>query len=394
MKEAIINHRQLWALLTFLCINLVGCSALTTREEMTNEPVGLPSVEPRELFVFLDGTRNDPASQTNVWRMYQASKDTGRQAIYIGGVGSEETPLLGAILGFGMEPRILRGYAYLSSHYRPQDKIFILGFSRGAHQARALAGLIAYSGLIDPDSDLSQRQLLRDANKILELTKKFNDRDIEAAMRSNPDEPPLRARVGTELGISTRPAHVQFLGVWDTVPGSFFKKYEACREERDDRDGDRYKTGSYPLIRSIAHAVSLDEKRSRYRPITLCDPVMPDKTTTVERGFAGAHSDVGGGYENSSMHLPSLNWMILQINPHLRTGFAQIPGQHSAKPAHWSMGDSPANWFSNCEDRSLPSLTLDESATEYRRTAVAQIMVKGQQLEMPNPPMCKDFAKP
>lgn len=392
MKNAFAFRQMISTVLALLCMTLAGCSGLYTREEIINVPPDSSQMEPRELFVFLDGTRNDSTSQTNVWRMYQASKATGRHAIYIGGVGSEETPLLGTILGFGMEPRILRGYAYLSSLYRPQDKIFILGFSRGAHQARALAGLIAYSGLIDPAHHSSQRTLLRDSNKILELTKKVNDRDFEEIMQSNPDEPPLRLHARTELGIVTRTAPVQFLGVWDTVPGSSFKKYEVCREERDGRGGDRYKTGSYPLIRYIAHAVSLDEKRSKFRSIRLCDSLMPEKTTVVERGFAGAHADVGGGYDNSSMHMPALNWMISEINNFLQVGFTQFPGQPFAKPAHWSIGDAPGNWFSNCEDRSMPGLVLDDSAKIYRSFPKVWLMVKGKESLMPNPPMCNDYA--
>lgn len=393
MKHLIAIRARTCALLLF-CLFLAGCSALTTKEEMTSVPTDMSSKEPRELFVFLDGTRNDPQSQTNVWRLYEASKAAGRHAIYIGGVGSEETPLLGAILGFGMEPRILRGYAYLSNLYRAQDKIFIMGFSRGAHQARALAGMIAYAGLITPDADTSQRRLLRDSNRVLELVKKLNDVVFEGEMRSAPNQPPARTMIEAQLGIVTRTAVVQFLGVWDTVPGSFFKKYDGCREESDGRDGDRYKSGSYPLIRNIAHAISLDEKRSRFRPITLCDPVAPEKTNVVERGFSGAHSDVGGGYENSSMHLPSLNWMISQINPHLRSGFKDFSGEPFTKPSHWSMSDAPGNWFSKCEDRHLPGLILHDSASAYRKQSSAQIMVQGKELGTPNPPMCKDFETP
>src|SRR5690242_14693912 len=38
---------------------------------------------------------------------------------------------------------------YISRNYRPGDRIFIVGFSRGAYTARALAGMIAAKGLLD-----------------------------------------------------------------------------------------------------------------------------------------------------------------------------------------------------------------------------------------------------
>lgn len=112
----------------------------------------------KSIFVFLDGTANDASSGTNVWRLFnQLKRHKNQQTIgyYIPGVGSIEEPLegdpffevFGDALGRGMQARILEGYDFISEHYRSGDEIFIFGFSRGAHQARALAGLIAYSGM-------------------------------------------------------------------------------------------------------------------------------------------------------------------------------------------------------------------------------------------------------
>jgi len=44
--------------------------------------------------------------------------------------------------------RIVRGYTYISRNYQPGDHIYIVGFSRGAYTARALAGMIATQGLL------------------------------------------------------------------------------------------------------------------------------------------------------------------------------------------------------------------------------------------------------
>jgi hypothetical protein len=43
----------------------------------------------------------------------------------------------------------VRGYTYVSRNYVAGDQIFLVGFSRGAYTARALAGLIAAKGLLD-----------------------------------------------------------------------------------------------------------------------------------------------------------------------------------------------------------------------------------------------------
>ena len=63
--------------------------------------------------------------------------------------------------------------------------------------------------------------------------------------------------------------------------------------------GERYKTDSYPPIRHMAHAVSLDEKRSKFTPLLLCQAINPTYTEINEVWFPGAHSDVGGGYQDS-----------------------------------------------------------------------------------------------
>ncbi len=56
---------------------------------------------------------------------------------------------LGGTVGAGLITRIVRGYTYISRNYLPGDRIFIVGFSRGAYTARALAGMIAAKGLLD-----------------------------------------------------------------------------------------------------------------------------------------------------------------------------------------------------------------------------------------------------
>ena len=46
-------------------------------------------------------------------------------------------------------------YAFLAANFAAGDEIYIVGFSRGAYAARALAGLIGASGIQkQPDKDL------------------------------------------------------------------------------------------------------------------------------------------------------------------------------------------------------------------------------------------------
>ena len=71
---------------------------------------------PKSIYVFHDGTLNDAGTGTNVRKLFEAviaTSDPQTAALYIEGVGSTSTPLLGAGLGFGMEERIRRGLSLI-----------------------------------------------------------------------------------------------------------------------------------------------------------------------------------------------------------------------------------------------------------------------------------------
>ena len=203
----------------------------------------------------------------------------------------------------------------------------------------------------------------------MELTKEKNDSDYVDKWNSwILGDPPLLAKeIKDSLNLETQAAEVTFLGIWDTVPGSFFKDYDTCKEKKDRNEGDRYKTDTYPAIREIAHAVSIDEKRSKFKPVLACTPIKTSKPTHVDEvWFPGAHADVGGGYENpkkspdvkfpdvDSKDLPgiSLNWMLALLNESYRFK-AGVPTQPEKTDglAHWSFGDFPGNFRSDCIDR-------------------------------------------
>ena len=72
-------------------------------------------------------------------------------AKYINGVGNGNNKiqeLIGGGFGAGLVKRIVRGYTFISRNYQEGDSIYIIGFSRGAYTARALAGLITSQGLL------------------------------------------------------------------------------------------------------------------------------------------------------------------------------------------------------------------------------------------------------
>lgn len=386
------------------CLALVvgmATSACATSDDGHAQPAAMEkpfagdAAKAKRIFVFLDGTRNDAGSSTNVRRLFEAVVDTAdpqTTGMYIEGVGTTETPILGAGLGLGMEARILRAYDFIAQAYRPGDAIFIVGFSRGAHQARALAGLLAYAG-VPPASKDDGDARLRLYNRIIEITKKKSDSDYEQAWKDwRPGTaPPLGADIARELGLSMQAAEVAFLGVWDTVPGSSFKHFYGCREMADRRAGDRYKSGSYPPIRNIYHAVALDEKRSKFHPLLVCPPLNPAYTSVSEVWFPGAHADVGGGYADSqALSNISLQWMMAALG---RTYEPPLPAARFAGDplglAHWSIGDWPANSLSHCEDRLPPADAIKDASVDRRaRAAAVPVRVNGVVQRLSYPPRC------
>src|SRR2546428_9372078 len=67
--------------------------------------------------------------------------------------------MLGGVGGAGLITRVVRGYTFISRNYAAGDRIFVIGFSRGAYTARALAGLIGARGLLGATGiDLAEKE--------------------------------------------------------------------------------------------------------------------------------------------------------------------------------------------------------------------------------------------
>lgn len=408
LSSLFFNFILMTLICTVLTAFITGCASISSSDNKY-EPsklilAGDPSKH-KSIFVFLDGTANNSDTRTNVWRLYELlsnSKDPQMTAAYIEGVGSVDKPVVGKALGRGMEERILRGYKFIAQNYNTGDDIYIFGFSRGAHEARALAGFLAYVG-VPITSDQDKHDLIKIGNEILELAKDKKDNDyLEKWTSWKPGQAPLMAlEIKNELKLEMKPVEVKFLGVWDTVPGSSFKKYDLCKEEIGFwkkyfywlpviNKGERYKTGSYPAIRHIAHAVSLDEKRSKFEPILLC-PAISDYTKLSEVWFPGAHADVGGGYADSN-DLPgiSLNWMIGMLAENYAFNITPPKVNESITGlAHWSIGDTPANMGSDCEDRHPPAKAkIHPSVNDRKKFSPVPIRIHGTVKSLTYPIQC------
>ncbi|MEI6536487.1 MAG: DUF2235 domain-containing protein [Verrucomicrobiaceae bacterium] len=267
---------------------------------------------PKKIQVFFDGTANDWEARTNVRRRFElmaSAEDPQFPCLYIEGVGVGN--LSGKVLGLGMKQRVLQAYTFLARHWSKDrnDSIQIYGFSRGAFQARMLAGLMAHCGLPDAvNTPKSEKDLHKLATSVWDYcVDQLKDPEEPADGSRIPLSKWLERLAENQRKVRELPNHqgwtfntpsIDFLGIWDTVPGLPFTTLKAEGEVMAGKK-QRYKVRPYPNIKVVAHALSLDEKRSRFAPLLVGAPIDPHNKVH-EVWFPGAHSDVGGGYADSN----------------------------------------------------------------------------------------------
>lgn len=264
-------------------------------------------------------------------------------AKYLHGVGDSKNFLvrvLGGGGGAGLVTRIVRGYTFISRNFEPGDRIFIVGFSRGAYTARALAGLIVARGLLDPTQtdlagDRAQAYRLGSAEwftyrrGVLKEHKSLLRTLAEVAV----DLPGFLQSPATAPRIADVP--IEAVVVWDTVGSLGIPAYNL----KTDTQLDAFQFADLvlsPKVRHGLHAVSVDERRSNFTP-TLWDP--DDRIVQVL--FPGAHADVGGGYPDSESGLSDggLQWVIGELTK-LGVAFAATPAV-ALKPDPCGVAHSP-----------------------------------------------------
>ncbi|MER2264623.1 DUF2235 domain-containing protein [Methylobacterium oxalidis] len=127
---------------------------------------------PKNIVVFSDGTGQDGGVRpeqrvSNVYKMYRVCRtgpdnaiDPAEQvAFYDPGLGTDigttaftapvrfVQKLLASVTGRGITTNIVDCYEFIINHYRPGDRIFLIGFSRGAYTVRCVANLLRLCGV-------------------------------------------------------------------------------------------------------------------------------------------------------------------------------------------------------------------------------------------------------
>jgi uncharacterized protein (DUF2235 family) len=285
----------------------------------------------RNIVLLSDGTGNSAAKvwRTNVWRTFEALDLSGNDqvAFYDDGVGTSSFKpwaILGGAFGFGLKRNVIDIYKFACRNYRDDnDRLFGFGFSRGAFTIRVVGGLILNQGLVTAKNEQELNQKARAAYRQYRRERYHTIWGIEDFFRGIRD---LFLRDKYDKADNRRVPKIHFVGVWDTVSA-----YGAPLDEMT-RGISRYiwplelPTHTLPRDRvtRACHALALDEERTTFHPELWNEGDVPAGEPDPARErfikdeqlsqvwFAGAHSNVGGGYPDDSLAYIPFVWMITE----------------------------------------------------------------------------------
>nr|WP_314257294.1 DUF2235 domain-containing protein [uncultured Devosia sp.] len=293
----------------------------------------------RRLFFCCDGTWNhiESAYPTNVLKLARAIPGVANDGIsqvvfYLEGVGTGRGTgtlakkidrLGGGMFGWGLLQNVVEAYKNLVFNYRPGDEIYIFGFSRGAHTARSLAGMIRSVGILDRDR----------IHMLPEAIKRYQNRGATG----HPDAPENCAfRWENSRSVTTGgaerewrklhhpetslteavPLKITYLGVWDTVGAMGVPSFLWISKLFNRK----YTFHDFALSSSVAsarHAIAIDERRATFpeAPWDNLDELnarQPDgmEPPYQQLWFPGDHGSVGGGGDITGLSDNALKWMV------------------------------------------------------------------------------------
>jgi uncharacterized protein (DUF2235 family) len=264
--------------------------------------------------IILDGTFSSlaPGQESNVGQIFRLLTERGptaqRNVYYEPGLQWEGWRHGWSIIqGHGFDSLIRRAYGWLASHYRPGDRIFLIGYSRGAYAVRSLAGVIDRVGLLKRDH--------------------ATERGVTLVYRHYQADPGSTASQAFARRFCHDEAPIEMVGVFDTVKSLGIKVPLLWMLVKDKTEFHNHHLGS--SIRHGFQALALHETRNAFAPILWdCPPGWEGNVEQV--WFRGAHGDVGGQVGDLTEARPLANiplvWMLERaaaVGLHLPDGWRE-----------------------------------------------------------------------
>jgi len=228
----------------------------------------IPDAHPaRTLVLCFDGTGDQfDADNSNIVQLFSMLKkdDRTQQMVYYqAGIGTYTSPqvatplmaklskTLDEMVAWNLDAHVMDGYEFLMQNYEAGDKICLFGFSRGAYTARALAGMIHKVGLLPA----------------------CNHQQVPFAYRMFTDT----SETGWAQSTAFKKAFsidvdIEFIGVFDTVCSVGIIPHTLPF------------VTSNTAVKTFRHAVSLDERRAKFKANLFNRPTKKEQQLGTKEG--------------------------------------------------------------------------------------------------------------
>ncbi|SFV57438.1 Peptidoglycan binding domain protein [hydrothermal vent metagenome] len=249
----------------------------------------------KNIVVFADGTGQEGGrgNNTNVYKLFNMVADrTAEQIVfYDRGLGTGWRKVSGNLFGAGMDQNIKECYTFIFENYLAGDKIYLIGFSRGAATVRSLSSFIHYFGIL-PQSrpelidEAYEIYKIKDSKKRIQKAKSFVDRN------------------------HTMWTHIEFIGVWDTVSalGIPIKSVDVACQKVPFMRHSYHDFRLSPSVKYAYQALAINEYRETFHPV-LWEKEKEEYQEIEQVWFVGSHTDIGGGYKEQEVSDIPLQWM-------------------------------------------------------------------------------------
>ncbi|KAJ3488331.1 hypothetical protein NLI96_g2925 [Meripilus lineatus] len=199
--------------------------------------------------LFFSMLKKDDRKQQMVY--YQTGIGTYTNESIISPIASKVSKTLDSMVAWNLNSHVMSGYEFLMQNYEAGDKICLFGFSRGAYTARALAGMVHKVGLLPA----CNHQQVPFAYKMFLKT----------------DEAGWKQSTAFKKAFSMD-VDIDFIGVWDTVNSVGIIPHRLPF------------TASNTAVKVFRHAVSLDERRAKFKANLFNRPTKKEQALGTHPG--------------------------------------------------------------------------------------------------------------
>jgi uncharacterized protein (DUF2235 family) len=359
----------------------------------------------KNILIFADGTGNEGGllpdeSRSNVYKLFRATRagpdspiDPEQQlAFYVPGIG---TPIPGhssrwqrfketvqQAIGGGLTKKIIDCYVVILGVWRPGDRIYLVGFSRGAYTTRCLAHVLEVAGI--PTTENNGQSLNLDPQRLRKLASSAvrivyrRGLPVSDTAKREQDAEAFRTMYNCQTGPGAGVVPY-FIGVWDTVAAlGWAHLLPVSYDKHFPKD-----------VRFARHAMAIDEYRSDFVRVpwggsgTVHEGRPGEPEPFQQIWFAGNHADIGGSYPDTESRLSdvALKWMADFIE-HELPAEARIHVDRAVLrcfPASSGMmhdecmvgiGGTPLHWYPR--DRDVPTEAILHE-TVYERLKMDEV---------------------